>query len=249
MGKIHIDFESSVLKKQMQISVIAPIENNDLLSSARVMYLLHGLGNTELEFINKTDIEVMAKKYNLIVITPFAERGFYCNVKTGMNYFDYTKDEVFEVVNNALNVDIKLLPTYIMGVSMGGYGAFKLGLANPERYVGIGSISGSLDIMKRDLEKRANNDEVAQEWEMLFGETMDITNDLYQYVDVNITNKIYICCGDKDYLKPYNDHFVENLNQLGVKNKYVVSEGSHNFEYFTPHINKCIEYLMGDNDE
>lgn len=249
MGKIHIDFDSQVLKKQMQISVIAPIENKELLRNARVLYLLHGLGNTEMEFLNKTDIEAMALKHNLIVITPFAERGFYCNVKTGMNYFDYTKDEVEVIVNNTLSIELTKLDTYIMGVSMGGYGAFKLGLANPSKYKGIGSVSGSLDIMKRDLEKRANNDEIAREWEMLFGETMDENNDLFKYLNKELNNKIYLCCGEQDYLKQFNDGFVTRLNELNVKHKYETNEGSHNFEYFTPHINKCIDYLMGDKNE
>ncbi|MGL5021159.1 MAG: hypothetical protein ACRC5R_03980, partial [Mycoplasmatales bacterium] len=79
MAKIHIDFKSKILDKNMQISVIAPIENKSKMHEASVLLLLHGLGNNEYEFINKANIEQVAIENNLIIITPFCERGFYCN--------------------------------------------------------------------------------------------------------------------------------------------------------------------------
>ena len=245
MAKIHIDFKSEILDKNMKISVIAPIENKNMMEEASVLLLLHGLGNSEYEFINKANIEEVAIEHNLIIITPFCERGFYCNLVTGVNYFDYTKFEVIKTVQSCLNINIEDKTRYIMGVSMGGYGAFKLGLDDLNSYAGIGSISGSVDIIKRDGEKRTGDKDIALEWVEMFGEKIDDSNDLFKYLNKDINTAIYMCCGNDDFLKSYNDKFHDKLLELDIQHMYSEGTGEHTWTYFAPHIREGIKYLIG----
>ena len=38
--------------------------------------------------------------------------------------------------------------TFVAGLSMGGYGAFKLAMRHPERYAAAASLSGALDMVQ-----------------------------------------------------------------------------------------------------
>lgn len=59
----------------------------------------------------------------------------------GNNFFDYIAYEVPEVVEDFFPISDARDDRFITGLSMGSYGALKIGLALPERYSAIGALS------------------------------------------------------------------------------------------------------------
>ncbi|MBQ3184972.1 MAG: hypothetical protein IJB54_03180, partial [Firmicutes bacterium] len=149
MGLFKGTFYSSSLKMNTGINIIFPERSNDVdplfTDEPKVLYLLHGLSGNEDEWTRFSKIEYYAKKYNFIIIMPRVDRSFYCNTTYKLNYFDYIADELPQIIGKWFRINTARENTFISGESMGGYGAVKIGLSRPEKYAGIGALSGVLD--------------------------------------------------------------------------------------------------------
>ncbi|MEZ4770034.1 MAG: alpha/beta hydrolase-fold protein [Caldilineales bacterium] len=56
----------------------------------------------------------------------------------------FVADELPALVKGMFPISSRRKDTFVAGLSMGGYGAFKLALAHPERYAAAASLSGAL---------------------------------------------------------------------------------------------------------
>ena len=131
----------------------------------------------------------------------------------GEKYFDYLAQEVPFMIKETFNFSCSRENTYLLGYSMGGYGAMKLGLTYPERFKGIASLSGSL----RSVEENRKLISTMQRDDLLlcYGDKSsphDGDNDLYNLVERAINEgkelpEIYLYCGQNDSLITYNLRF------------------------------------------
>ena len=96
----------------------------------RTLYLLHGHSDDHTAWQRWTSIERFVEGLNLAVVMP-------------------------AVVRNVFPLSSERKDNFVAGLSMGGYGAFKLALTHPERYAAAASLSGAVDI--REVVK-AHND-------------------------------------------------------------------------------------------
>ncbi len=133
------------LEEQTTIYVILPNEiQRD--KKLQVLWLLHGLGDDGSGWIRKTNLEVLTKHTNLVVITPEMNRSFYMNMKDGLPYWDYLVDEVIPEMRNLLPLSTDPKDNFVGGVSMGGFGAFKLAFTHPEWFSAIVPMSSVIDL-------------------------------------------------------------------------------------------------------
>ncbi|MBL0701616.1 MAG: prolyl oligopeptidase family serine peptidase [Spiroplasma sp.] len=227
------------------MNILAPITDEKTMKKAKVIVLLHGYSGNHNSYLKDTNIFEIAKKNNLIVIMPDADNSFYCNHLDGSNYFDYINDEIFEVASKTLNRNLEKHDMYIIGISMGGYGALSIGLQTPNRFKGIGSISGSVDIMSRDVDKRINESELAEEWKAMFGKKISSKNDIFLKLKNAPLPKLYLCCGDDDYLLSYNLKLIKKLKKLKIEHTYEQDPGEHNWDYFSQHLETALTELVG----
>lgn len=216
----NIKLESKILNNIKSIVIVEPdfIDEN-----TNVMILLHGLGGNENDFYNNTDLKSFCDKYNVVFICPEANDSWYVH-----DYYNYINEEVYEIAKTYSNTII------ISGFSMGGYGAMYIGLTN-EKYAAIGSISGSIDIVTRDQEKR-NDANVYESWVELFGEKLDPKFNLFQYINEN--KFMYITIGNNDHLLNSNQNFKNNITHK--KYIYKESEGVHSWDYVKKEIEPMI---------
>lgn len=75
-----------------------------------------------------------ADKYGVITVSTNVGNSFYANMAYGERYFDYLSTEVPATIGALISFDITPSNTYILGYSMGGFGALKMGLTFPERF-------------------------------------------------------------------------------------------------------------------
>lgn len=147
MALIHCNFYSQYLAYDTQVNVILP-ENraphgfDDSKSYCfQVLYLLHGRGDDCNGWIRGTSIERYAQEHRIAVIMPSGEDSFYVNSVHGKRYFSYMTEELPNKMKQWFPISNEPEDTFIAGLSMGGYGALKIGLTYPERYAGIGIFS------------------------------------------------------------------------------------------------------------
>ena len=148
MAFFQIEYSSDVLGQYRQVDVIYPdrdqIAETESDTDIPVLYLLHGMGGNHNSWAFRTNIQRLLRKTNLIVIMPNSENGWYTNTKYGVKYYDAIAKELPQVMQRFFpSMTKKREKTFIAGLSMGGYGSFKLALTT-NNFACAGSFSGAL---------------------------------------------------------------------------------------------------------
>ena len=148
MAFAEFNFYSKSLQMDVQVSLILPEKVQGVGSAPAirygnfpVLYLLHGTSGDHTDWERWTSIERYAAKKGLAVVMPAAQLSAYTNMVHGERYFDYIAYELPEKISKLLPISCCREDTYLCGLSMGGYGALKIGLTLPENYAAIGTLS------------------------------------------------------------------------------------------------------------
>ncbi|WP_029692383.1 alpha/beta hydrolase, partial [Streptococcus agalactiae] len=149
MAFFNIEYHSKVLGTERQVNVIYPDAfeiSDDKIDDCDipVLYLLHGMGGNENSWQKRTNIERLLRHTNLIVVMPSTDLAWYTNTKYGLDYFDAIAIELPKVLKRFFpNMSDKREKNFIAGLSMGGYGAYKIALLT-NRFSHAASLSGAL---------------------------------------------------------------------------------------------------------
>ena len=84
-------------------------------------------------------------------------RSFYTDEAYGGRYWTFVSEELPELVGRFFRVSERREDTFVAGLSMGGYGALKLALRQPERFAAAASLSGALDVAALARSPRAED--------------------------------------------------------------------------------------------
>ena len=139
---MQINFRSEVLLLHDAMNVILPDDRTE--GDFPVLWLLHGGGGNENDWLHMTRIRSYADKHQIAVVMPHAGYSRYCNMYWGADYFDFLTKELPEIVHHMFpRLSREREDQYIAGFSLGGSGAISLGMRCPEQYGTIGVISAS----------------------------------------------------------------------------------------------------------
>jgi S-formylglutathione hydrolase FrmB len=251
MALCQTSFVSQVLGLKTSMNVILPEVKREKLTQTGgmfpVLYLLHGLSDDHSTWLRRTSIERYAEIYNLAVVMPSVHRSFYADMRHGYRYWTFISEELPRIVQGLFPITQQPEHTYVAGLSMGGYGAFKLALHHPDRFAAAGSFSGVLDIATQATYKRYEHD-----YELIFGDVADVKgseNDLLTVLEQNVQagNKLprlYQCCGTEDYLYEDNLRFKAHCEQLGVPLTYDEGPGNHEWGYWDHHVQQFLAWAL-----
>ncbi len=116
-----------------------------------VLYLLHGWSGHYDSWLKQTALLQYASEYQLIIVTPEGDNGWYTDSATvsADHYETYVLDELISDVDRRYRTIHDRRGRAVAGNSMGGYGALKLGFKHPEIFTLAASMSGALDASAR----------------------------------------------------------------------------------------------------
>jgi putative tributyrin esterase len=247
MAIINIEYYSEVLGMNRKFNVIYPEASKtgeEVGTDIPVLYLLHGMSGNEDSWLIRTGLDRMIRHTRLAVVMPSTDLGFYTNTHYGMKYFDAIAKELPDVLHNFFpNLSTKREKNFIAGLSMGGYGAFKLALAT-DKFSYAASLSGALDMT--DLKEQSA--EHAEYWQGLFG-NIDQFNDTENSIlylaehHSGFKPKLYSWCGEQDYLISGNNHAAQVLEKEGFDLTYKNTPGKHEWYYWTKQIEEVLKWL------
>jgi S-formylglutathione hydrolase FrmB len=256
MALIQLHFYSHVLQLTSTLSVIlpqpvTPPENAaaSVVRSVRypTLYLLHGMSDDHTIWQRRTAVERYVEGRNLAVVMPAVQRSFYTDMVIGPKYWQFISEEVPFVARSLLPLSDKREENFVAGLSMGGYGAFKLALTYPERYAAAASLSGALDVVH--LTRLEDN---AGELKYIFGQVDGLEgspNDLF-YLAEQISKqdkpqpKLYQWRGVEDFLYEDNVRFREHTHTLGLNVDYNEGPGGHEWWCWDQQIERVIDWLL-----
>ncbi len=244
MAFLSCDFSSQVLGTDTTISVVLP-ENTE--GKFKTLYLLHGLSDNHSDWMRRTSIERYACEKGIAVIMPDGGRSFYTDMKYGPKYYTYITEELPEICRRFFNLSDRREDNFIAGLSMGGYGAFKIALKNPDKFVAAASLSGVLDIEKRVKITDWNSDMF-----LIMGENFDLSqsceNVMYLAKELDkkggIKPRLYQACGTEDFLYEDNITFKNMIETLRFDYKYEEGPGEHCWVFWDEYIKKAIEFFL-----
>ncbi|MBN2300175.1 MAG: esterase family protein [Acholeplasmataceae bacterium] len=247
MSYLDFNFRSKILDLNTCVSIILPddIKPNEKL---RVLYLLHGYIGNHTDWMRFSSIERYASQYRLAIIMPEVNNSYYTDMKYGLPYFSYITDELPQIISNIFPLSVEKEDQYICGLSMGGYGAFKIALTYPERFKKAASLSGVLDIdhvRSLSVDKKRDMQYIA-----VFGEESikDTSHDLKYLVkkmkqSQSIFPELFIGCGTEDFLFEDNEKFKAFLDSENVSHTYDISEGAHDWKFWDTCIQKVLIWM------
>ena len=153
-----------------------------------VLYLLHGMSGNHNSWLKRTNVERLLRGTNLIVVMPNTSNGWYTDTKYGFDYYTALAEELPQVLKRFFpNMTSKREKTFIAGLSMGGYGCFKLALAT-NRFSHAASFSGALSF--QDFSPESQNLGTPAYWRGVFGGVLKIGQLVLILLKVCLKNQI-----------------------------------------------------------
>lgn len=244
MAQMHIKFYSTILQLMTTVNVIVP----DSIAPERppaVLYLLHGLGGDADSWLTQTPLVRYVGDRQLIVIMPEVHRSFYADMICGNHYWTYLTNELPQKIKTWFPLTSDARRCFVAGLSMGGYGALKWGLNEPEKFVGIASMSGAVDIHSAKLW----NHERPEEFSWIFGADVKPASDLFALVDrVSAVDgrkpEIIQFCGSADFLYEENQRFKTKLDSSTLPHRYIEKAGAaHEWSYWDQAIQTTLNWI------
>jgi S-formylglutathione hydrolase FrmB len=213
-----------------------------------VFYLLHGYSDDHQTWLLQSRVLEYVAGLPLVVIMPDAEHSFYCDAYEGEPFEQYLLEEVRGIVE----ADFAVRKTgkrarCVGGLSMGGFGAMKLGLRYPELFASIGAHSSALDAARH----AGDDSPIMRDLRRLLGPPARKTNPhrcnndpyfLAEQIDPANLPAIYFDCGTEDHLLKSNRDFHRLLTRLDLPHTYEEYPGDHNWGYWDKHLQDSLAH-------
>lgn len=244
MAHIRCDFRSEELDMNTSMTVVLP-EDIDL-KRARTVYLFHGLADNCTGWSRYTSVERYARTYQVALVIPEVQRSFYTDMAYGSNYFKYIHQGLARICHRFFGLSQSPHLTYLMGLSMGGYGALKSIFLSPEKYGGCAVFSPVTDI------KAGMNDPNKQilrkkEYQALFGTDWQVPDqaDLFCLANkMKSLPKLYMACGEQDPLLADNQKMADLLASKNIDIYFEHWPGKHDWEFWDGAVKKAFDFMF-----
>lgn len=222
-----INVFSKEMNKNIPVTVVLPDSyNKDKKYS--VIYTLHGWSGSNKNFVEKTPIGELADKYNVIYVSPDGNYDSWyidSNIVKTSKYSIFIYKELVENIDKMYSTIPESTHRAITGLSMGGFGAFYIGINNQKIFGNIGSMSGGL---------------IPEDYKGNWGITKFINSNWEEYNIDSIAHKLIFSktniifdCGVDDFFIGVNRKVHEKLLELNINHDYSERPGSHNWTYWT----------------
>ena len=247
MALLHVDCFSRTLGMCVQFDVILPQETKGQIGMTGkggrnypTLYLLHGLSDDHTIWQRRTSIERYVSDMGMAVVMPSTARCWYTDSMSG-KYFSYRADELPAICREFFpNMSSAREDNYIAGLSMGGYGAFKIAMSRPETFSMAASLSGVMDVSMYGERP---------EHKHIFGDTIKGTkNDLFTLSKELVDSgdpmpQLFQWCGTEDALYPCNVRMTGHLEELGFSLAYSESHGTHSWDCWDEQIQNVLRWI------
>jgi putative tributyrin esterase len=229
MGVASVQFRSQALGKHVTYEVILPEVGTGPFP---VLLQLHGLSDDQSMWIQKSNLVRHVADYPLIVVLPDGGTSGYLNWRSGerlwrQHYEDFLIEDLPAHLGRHLQV--RSGPWAIGGLSMGGYGAMRLGLKYPERFASIWAHSSAFHI--GNLVDPAAVEDAAD---------ADVYPHANRVAQGTTRPAIAFDCGVDDELIGYNREFHAHLDKIGLAHHYAEHPGAHTWDYWDEHVREAL---------
>lgn len=211
------------------------------------LYLLHGLSDDHTAWMRNSRVINYAEKLDLAIVMPAVNRSFYTDMVHGARYWTFISDELPRIMEACFPLRQDREGRFAAGLSMGGYGAMKLGLLRPERYAAVAALSAPL--WMHEAMSFSPDKEWLREMADIFGSEEQLRNGegnlalAAEKLAPESVPSMYVACGTEDFLFEANEMFISHYgSKLGIAYETVPGE-SHTWSFWDQQIQKVLLWL------
>jgi S-formylglutathione hydrolase FrmB len=247
MALCHINFFGASIGQMSSMNVIVP---EGVKGPYATFYLLHGLSDDHTAWQRRTSIERYVEGLPLVVVMPSTARGWYSNVEVWpvLRYEDHIMKDVIGFVESTFPVKRERKARAIGGLSMGGFGAVKLGLKHHDMFCSVNSHSGALERLDRRAadKKSPLDDAFMREVFGVLGQSLQNTDNdldfLAEKCPKNRRPELLIDCGREDFLLAANRGYHKFLQSIKYTHTYREFPGNHNWQFWDTHVQEALAF-------
>lgn len=244
--------ESEILGREVSYTVYLPFDYDTSERYYPVVYLLHGFGGHDIDWIQFGEANLQCDKAiaensipPMILVMPDGENTWYMNNYDGsIMYEDFFINEFIPKVESEFRIRSEKRWRGIAGLSMGGHGALFFALKYPDLFQASAAFSAGTHTKAELLEMDLDS------WNLLYKNVYinDVEGDMrinehFAANDVltivrNIEpeklrfTRFYIDCGDDDFLIKGNMELHSLLIDKQVQHEFRVRDGGHQWSYW-----------------
>ena len=205
-----VEFASAALGRTTTYTAFVPDAGEPPFA---VLYQLHGASDDHRAWLYKSSLLRYVEGLPLLVVMPSGENSYYVDAWERL-----VVDELPAHVARTFRV--RPGRAAIGGLSMGGYGAIRLGLKYAERFASIFAHSSRLPES---------------------GDDRDV-GVVAARVDRATMPALAFDCGTEDHLLDDSRRFHARLEALGVPHQYREHPGAHTWDYWDEHVREAIAW-------
>jgi len=229
MSSATVQFFSDALGKWTQYNLLLPDSGE---TPFPVLMQLHGLSDDRNAWVQRFNFLRHVERYPMVVVLPDGGTSGYLNWKVSdrlhkRRYEDLLMTDIPAHLARQFNISDG--PWAIGGLSMGGYGAVRLGLKYPDRFCSIWGHSSAFVIDKMVDPALIEDAEDANPFR--HAETL---------VRREECPVISFDCGVDDKLIDHNRRFHAHLDALGIDHHYAEHAGGHTWDYWDAHVPEAL---------
>jgi enterochelin esterase-like enzyme len=243
-GLKFVTVKSNALKKRADLTFFVP---QNLKPGVRVVILLHGVYGSHWAWAIKGRAHETAQRLihegkiePAVLVMPsdglFADGSGYLPHQTE-NYERWIVEDVLQVVQALVPEVNNDSSFFIAGLSMGGYGAMRLGAKYPAIFKGFSGLSSITHFEQmrafvsdfEDLQAKALEQDGVLDWMLK---------------NKNALPPFRFDCGSADILIEHNRSLHHRLVEQGIPHVYEEFEGGHSWEYWAKHLEETLLFFQ-----
>ena len=242
-GIHHATVKSAALRRRADISFYVP--PNVSVEKLPLVILLHGVYGSHWAWLYKGGahqvLDRLIKEDHLPpMMLAMPSDGLWGD---GSGYVrhrdaDYARWIVDEVPEASAEIDARCkdAPRFISGLSMGGYGALRLGLLHPEKFTAISAHSSITDVMQM----QGFVEESQAEFDLTDANPLAVL----ECAKLNSHRPhLRFDCGSEDILIEHNRTLHRDLEAAGITHVYEEFPGGHTWDYWHLHLADTLRFF------
>lgn len=253
-GKVieSLTFQSKTVPYPVEYSIYLPPDYETSQRSYPVLYLLHGYSDDETAWVQFGEANRIADRGiangdfpPCIIVMPDGKVSWYCNSHDGKERWEEMFiREFMPAIEKQYRIRPKKEFRAIAGLSMGGFGALKISMRNPDLFAACVALSSGTFTEEEFVNMPAG------QYENMFGKIFGpgltgndrLTESLKSQSPLHLLDSVapeklksirfYIDCGDDDFLYRGNAALHVKMRNLNIPHEYRTRDGGHVWEYW-----------------
>lgn len=257
MIKLQMTINSLALHRPVSVIVALPYTPVTDNGPYKTLWALHPAMEGGDFFFDKLSLASLPDQYNLAIVAPSLGNGYFIN-STLEQQSDFLNGELLPYLQGVFPISADRQDNFLLGISMGAFGAVHWGFSNPHAFASVAALSGVYDPLGA-LDERVMKSRLLRPLAKLFREQvmgrllLDADRNIIPEADIlgllnsNASSlpRLALFCGTEDYLSlNQTEEFAARCLEHHLDITTMYNSGTHDLRYWLDVVTDAIKWLF-----